>query len=656
MARDLWRWMKGLLATALWSFVLAGLLGMAEGLSQWLRFDVLHEGGPGFVRSVAPTVALYGWVAMFVATLFYIVFYLLMRCRPHPRRQAYAYAVSTLFGVIFFFYAGYLGREHVSESWWIAHETDLALVIQSLVMIAVAVLFAKPVLRLASRQVLNPWRNLFLAVAFLVVFTSLWPNWRADGCRERTADLPREAAPAAAPNVVLVTIDTLRRDMLSILSPEAPPTPGLDTLAEEGVLFTNFWSTSCWTLPSMSSLMTGHAPRTLAVAKYAGLPEDVATLAQLAYAAGWQTAAVASNPYLLPDYGFERGFADYEHAMILEPLQPAGRSILARELSRLADERLELNDAGIMVGKALLWLDRRHDEAPYFLWVHLMDPHVPYRWRDLPEDAPPVERGVPADRSDVPDHPWFSDDILRSATIERMREAWPELPAPEVRRGMRTLYRREVRYADACLSRLWTALRARDDWDETLVIVTADHGEEFFEHGGVEHGHSLMPEVTGVPLIARLPGGARAGARVDVDYDLSDVLPSLCARLGWPAPPGLEGETDLFDDGPSGGTRVDRPAVLENMLYGGPRTAVRAWPYLGLDPGADGRGSWFDLAADPGAAEPLTDAPSTAEAIVAGARARQSLWDDLARSRTDADRAETGVDPSLQRKLRSLGY
>ncbi len=651
MVRDLWRWTRGLLATALWAFVFTGLLGMAEGLSQWLRFEVLGEGGAGFVRAVAPTVAFYGWVAMFVAGLLYVVFYALVRRRPHPRRQSYAYAISTTMGVFLFFYAGYLGRGHVAQDWWVAHQSGPTLAIQGLVMLATAVLLAKPVKSLASRQALNPRRNMFLAVAFVVVFTSLWPNWRAEGRARRLEGLP-DASPARGPDVVLVTIDTLRRDMVSALDPAAPPTPGFDALAEEGLLFTNAWSTSSWTLPAMASLMTGHAPRSLGVAKYMGLPADAVTLAQAARRAGWHTAAVATNPYLTPDYGFDRGFVDYEHALILEPLLPAGHSVLARELDHMAGLHLDLDDGRIVVDKAIRWLESYRGDAPVFLWVHLMDLHVPYRWMELPDGAPAPGRGVPADRSLVPDHPLFPDGEFPGPYLARVRAALPDL-APEVRAGLRTLYRREVRYADACLARLCDALRANGRWDETLLVVVSDHGEEFFEHGGFEHGHSLMPEVTAVPLLVRLPGGEGGGARLDADCDLSDLAPTLCRRLDWILPPEVAGRAELLDVGVGPSARI---AVLENMLYGPPQLGLRGEGLLGVGPAERPPVDWYDLAVDPGALAPLPEPPPAADVLFSGARERQERWDALAEELAGPDPQEVDVDDALRRKLRSLGY
>lgn len=658
MLRDMWRWIHGLLATALWSFVLAGMLGLAEGLSQWLRFDVLSEGGPGFVRAVAPTVALYGWVAMLIAALFYVAFYFMVRRRPHPRRQAYAYSISTVLGLFCFFYTGYLLREHIATDWWLAHELDIALVIQLLIMISAATLLAKPIIVLASRQVLNPWRNIFLAVVFVVVFTSLWPNWREEGRDRRLNGLERRETTGVVdrPNLILVTIDTLRRDAISAVAADAPPTPGLDAIAADGIVYTNFWSSSCWTLPAMGTVMTGHAPRALGVSKYTGLPANVATLAQTAWSEGYRTVAFASNPYLTPAYGFDLGFEVFEHALVLEPLIPAARSVLARELDHLASERLDLDDARIVIGKTVRWLEARDDDAPLFLWIHLMDPHVMYRWQDLPEDAPDIDpaRGIPADRNDVPDHPLFADGCFPAENLARVRDALPDLPAT-VRTGLRTLYRREVQYTDACLSGLWTVLRQQDLWDDTLLIVTSDHGEEFFEHGGFEHGHTLMPEVTGVPLIVRLPKNAHAGTRVNTDHDHTDLVPSLCRTMGWPTPPDLPGRADLLSFGcPDAAKR--RPAILENMLYGNGQYAVRDWPYYGIDAGDGSAPTWYTLDTDSGAQRALTATPDGAAGILEAAKTQRDTWDKLAETHARPVGDESSLGETLRRQLRSLGY
>ncbi|MBU1073826.1 sulfatase, partial [bacterium] len=463
------------------------------------------------------------------------------------------------------------------------------------------------------------------------------------------------------PHLILVTIDTLRRDVLSAVSPDAPPTPGLDAIAAEGILYTNYWSSSCWTLPAMATLMTGRAPRELGVAKYAGVPTGVRTLSQLASEAGYSTAAFTANPYLMPAYGFDRGFGEFEHALVLEPLLPAARSVLARELSYLADTRLDLDDAAVIVGKAARWLKQRRDDAPLFLWLHLMDPHLPYRWHSLPANAPAAApgRGVQPARTEIPDDPLFTDGVFPAAHLPGVRDSLPGVSA-EVRAGLWALYRREVQYTDACLSKLWATLRELGIWDSALVIVTSDHGEEFFEHGGFEHGHSLMPEVTGVPLLIRQPGARDGGSTCAADHDALDLVPSVCRFLSWTPPAGLEGADDLLyvdtDAARQGKAEGDAPAIMENMLYGEPQLACRAWPYLGVV-GEGGVGSaWYDLGADPGARHPLADDPAAAAAILTAAHARLSAWDARSALMSAAGVDSVGLSADLRRQLQSLGY
>ena len=134
------------------------------------------------------------------------------------RERADLYVLPELFST------GYLFREHVATDWWVAHEQGAALLVQTVLMIVVAVLLTRPILALASRQVLSPWRNMFLAVVFVAVFTSLWPNWREEGRALRLSGTTAAAGAVetdARPHLVLVTIDTWRRDALSAFSPDA---------------------------------------------------------------------------------------------------------------------------------------------------------------------------------------------------------------------------------------------------------------------------------------------------------------------------------------------------------------------------------------------------------------------------------------------------
>ncbi|MBK7703719.1 MAG: sulfatase, partial [bacterium] len=480
--KRLWKWVRAWAASVLWSGVLAGLVGFAEGVSQWSRFGGWTAGGgeSGFVRSVAPSVTLYSWFAMMVAALLFVPFALAVLRRPTARLRAYALTTATAVGCLAFFYAGYAGREHLWPLWWADHELRAAFALQFGFFLLLTVLLVRPLTVMAGSLVLTPRRNLFLTVIFLLVFTSLWPDWRDEGRQQRCGSLARSTVAPAGPNIVLVTIDAWRRDHLGVLAGRAGLTPELDRLAGEGLYYPDNWSSSCWTLPGMGTLMTGRSPRELDVERHRPLPAGAPTLAQIAWSHGWHTAAFATNPYLTSAYGFDRGFAEFEHALVLEPLQPAARSVLARELTHWVDRFVELDAGEFVVAKAVRWLPARPAGRPFLLWLHLLDPHLPYTARRLPGDGPSAP---------LPQHALLDGHGLPAENLSAVRADPGGIP-PEVRGAIAGLYAGEVRYADHHLGRLFAALRAEGLWDETLIVVTADHGEELFDHGGFEHGHS----------------------------------------------------------------------------------------------------------------------------------------------------------------------
>ncbi|MEZ6017723.1 MAG: sulfatase [Planctomycetota bacterium] len=306
----------------------------------------------------------------------------------------------------------------------------------------------------------------------------------------------RLQAPRLAPegrfNLVLVTVDTVRQDALGCYGNPLPTSPHLDALAADGVLFEDALSQAPHTHASIASLLTSTYPiehRSLRESqRLQGFNE---TLAERLSARGYQTAAFLDNPWLTREFGFDQGYADFaQHA------RP---------------------------GEAEAWL-AAHADAPFFLHVHLLQPHAPYEavapWArefqpDWPADAP-YQREVPIEVL------W---DAKRFADVT--------IP-PEHLARMRALYASEVRALDEQLGALLAALDATGRADETLVVVASDHGEEFLEHGSVGHSHSLYQELVRVPLIMRLPRAASLprGVRVREQAQLIDVAPTVLDILG----------------------------------------------------------------------------------------------------------------------------
>src|SRR5438445_3008315 len=263
------------------------------------------------------------------------------------------------------------------------------------------------------------------------------------------------AAAASPPNLLLVTIDTLRADRVGAYGFAPSPTPSLDRLAREGVLLEDAVAHVPQTRPSHVTLFTGRLPYEHGIRDNFSKPLDAATptLATLLKARGYATGGFIGAYPVSRDSGLQRGFDVYDDPFVA-----------ASSLSTRGD-RSERR-AGEVVDRALEWL-RRPRTAPFFAWVHLFDPHAPY-------DPPP----------------------------------------PFAARFAKDLYAGEVAYADSQVQRLLEWVEVAGLKDSTLVVVTSDHGEGLGDHGEDEHGFFVYDTTLHVPLVMRRPGHLKAGTRV----------------------------------------------------------------------------------------------------------------------------------------------
>lgn len=319
----------------------------------------------------------------------------------------------------------------------------------------------------------------------------------------------------ARPNVLIIVIDTLRADRLTPYGYDRDTSPAIaGRLAERGTVFDHAYAPAPWTLPSMVGLMTGRSPGAL-VRGGAGsfaLPEDVPVLAERVADLGYATGGFYANPTLHAGNGFARGF-DAFHTPPPE----------------IASLRLH---ADSLLDRVLPWLRERHEtepERPFFLYVHFLDPHDPYV---NPDNAARRRPWLPAY-----DGPLTGDSVHGLYTgrlaADPAGEAW-----------ISALYDGEIAHVDRFVGRLLDAVDALDPETlaDTLVVLTADHGEELHDHGGWKHGETLYQEQLRVPLILRWDaGGVPVGARVAEAVSLLDLLPTLLTAAGGEAPPGAEG-------------------------------------------------------------------------------------------------------------------
>ncbi|MFQ5748593.1 MAG: sulfatase [Planctomycetota bacterium] len=386
-----------------------------------------------------------------------------------------------------------------------------------------------------------------------------------------TGETPGPPSPKR-PDVILITLDTTRADHLSAYGYFRDTTPVLEAFAKEAIRFDLAWSTSSWTVPSHASLLTGlfpfsHGARYKTAEEQAGEPDltsalhhtwirplDPAhlTLAEALHAAGYRTAAFVGGPYLRALFGMAQGFDWYDDRMVLS----AGPSLAAyywlnRFVVELEPDIFRFGHAyrrGDDLDEAVFsWLDRQGDDR-FFLFVNYFDAHQPY-W---PVDAvrkryPGWER--PMDRGRLPE---LFREVMRGehkATLEELE--W-----------LHSQYDAELRFQDQQLGRLFDRLRAAGRFDEALIIVTADHGENLGEHGRLSHGFSLDAPETLVPLLVKFPRSDGRVAEVREDpVSLVDVLPTVAERLQLPA--------ELFSRPLQGTSLLDRsgPHVVLGELY-----------------------------------------------------------------------------------------
>jgi len=294
-------------------------------------------------------------------------------------------------------------------------------------------------------------------------------------------------ARAEAPNIILITVDTTRADRMGFLGCKKGLTPNLDVLARQGVVFEKAYSQAPLTPVSHATIFTGTYPQFHTVTDFGHpLPALLPFVPEILQKTGYRTAAFIGSLILDPKAnmapGFDRGFDFFDAGFHPKrgPTEDRYHSVERR--------------AGDVVGHAIGWMNKNR-QSPFFIWIHLYDPHAPY-------DPP-----APFDKR-------FADD-----------------------------YDGEIAYADSALGKLFSYLRQRGLYDRALIAMMSDHGESLGAHGESMHGIFLYDETIRVPLVFKLPGDLLAGRRVGSRVRLVDVAPTLLSMLSLPLPPTFQGES-----------------------------------------------------------------------------------------------------------------
>tara|TARA_B100001750_G_scaffold174703_1_gene142879 strand:- start:7038 stop:10082 length:3045 start_codon:yes stop_codon:yes gene_type:complete len=337
------------------------------------------------------------------------------------------------------------------------------------------------------------------------------------------------AAPSAnRNNVIFIVVDTLRADHLPAYGYETGSTPNLDTFAEDAIRFDQAFANASWTRPSFASILSGRLPSNHGVmGKADSLPDELTTLPEAMQEAGYHTRGLVTNFNVAPYYNFQQGFDHYE---FLEPDQvlgadDSGSKLLLHQVLRRVVEKVyavmdvvhpggAYQDAEVVNRRLGEWMGKAEEGAPFFWFVGYMDPHDPYFV-----------------------HPYDGSGYARAAH---------QHPNPDEAPELRRMYDGEITYWDTQFGQLVDQLKQNGLYEDTTIIITADHGEEFQDHGGFWHGTTLYDEQVRVPLFVKLPGNQRGGTTVRHWVQSIDLMPSVLRHVDVEVPEGVQGG-DVFE-------------------------------------------------------------------------------------------------------------
>jgi arylsulfatase A-like enzyme/Flp pilus assembly protein TadD len=411
------------------------------------------------------------------------------------------------------------------------------------------------------------------------------------------------AAPAAPPNVVLITIDTLRADHVRCYGYKEIETPNIDALAKEGVRFERAYAAVPVTLPSHTVIFTGTYPMYSGMHDFSAnrLNPSQPTMATILKEQGYSTGAVLGSAVLDSRFGLNRGFDFYYDHFEFSRLDEANLDEMERPGNIVADQALD-------------WLSK-NSQKKFFLWMHLYDPHFPYK-----------------------------------------------PPAPYSERYKARPYDGEIAFADEQVGRLVRFLKDKGLYDNTLLVLSGDHGESLGEHGEKTHGFFIYNATLHVPLLFHFPGGlsaAAAGATVQEPVSLADILPTVLDALQIPAPavvqgvsvlPLMKGKNDATENKPSASAGVYAETYLPRLHFNWSELrGVETANYHFIDAP---RPELYDLSKDPGETRNLIG-----EKKAVGEEMRGKLANVIRQYSAGEEQAQkTGLDPGMMERLKALGY
>ena len=423
-------------------------------------------------------------------------------------------------------------------------------------------------------------------------------------------------------NVIVLVVDTLRARDLGCYGGERSPSPAIDALAQNGVRFSRAYAAAPWTKPSIASILTGRLPAAHQVRRLnSAINPAVPTAAELLQAEGFETGGVVSHIVLARKYGYARGFDTY---LNVNPNAPHKTVSGAR-----------------VTDQAIQWLGQRRKDKPFFLFLHYFDPHYNYIH-----------------------HPRFSrtdgyrGPLTPAMDIRELRAKIGQFAPADVE-FLKNLYAEEIAYTDWQIARLMDHLKEADLTRKTLIVVTADHGEEFLEHGALDHTGTLYEELIHIPLIFSLPG-TLAPAVVDTPVSQVDILPTLLSfgRNRWSGSSDGESLVPLLTGGTDAGPSHPIISEVDFVSSGKVKDAFKTCTVQGDDKLIHDRSAdaWqlYDLKNDPHELHPIAS-PKT-ERLEALRGILRGYEDPQAQPQQPAQPPDGDLTNKEVEQLRTLGY
>jgi arylsulfatase A-like enzyme len=505
-----------------------------------------------------------------------------------------------------------------------------------------------------------PYRTGIVAAITVVITLILsFPNRNIDAKQEKPKKInivlnKSELINRKKPNILFLTVDALRADSLSCYGYKEIKTPSIDSVAGKGVLFTNTIAQSSWTLPSFASMLTSLYPSVHGAQKKQSkkmnscyqINKNTILMQEILKDIGYSTHAFIYNSVISSAYGFTRGFDDFFNIYreLVKQKRKRSAKFLWRDIISFDKNKIAVDENNViaLTQNVINWLES-NTKQPFFLWVHYLDPHSPYeRYKTYG-----VNPSYTGRLKDI--------EFVRGLLFDHLKTGRHNL-TPSDKDYLKTIYDEEILFVDENIGLILKKLTELNLIDNTLIIFSSDHGEEFWEHDDYNHGHSLYRELVHIPLILQLPGALPQGTRINSQVRAIDIMPTILGMLGVKHKLNIQGKSLLpLIKGEEMGNRT---AFSESLFFFEERKSIRTGKYNFIYFTDSQKKELYDLESDPWELENIVDErPEVAYDL------QNKLLDFMKDCRNIANTLGTEkhskpvkLDEESKQRLKALGY